>query len=165
MKFSVAFDSTRTIADWWILSSPLLIIFAILTAYVAYVLWTQRHQPFLYRTMLIVFVVLIGVRIAMKEVTFWILYRGNYHYVGPYRVVEGTVQDYKLVEVSGVHVERFSVNGVGFAYANNGMPQCFHKTAYEGGPIRDGLPVRIAYASIERRFEPACIVRLEIRIR
>lgn len=126
-----------------------------------YAIYGQRILSIRYRVLLVVVVVLYGTVTFYRSVRFWTRFHKIYHYVGSYQVVEGTVQNYHLTVVSGSHIERFQVNGISFAYANHGTPQCFHRTA-DGGPIREGLQVRIGYAQIDRVFDPACIVRLEV---
>lgn len=161
MKFQVVFDSTKTVADWWLWYSPLLLIFAIMAAYILHFLWKTRRERFTYRPLLILILVLMAVEVATHLAVYWVPYHNNFYYVGPYQIVEGTVENYQFTTKSASNVERFRVKGVSFAYANHGLPQCFHKTAKDGGPIRQGLVVRISYARIDRDFEPACIVKLE----
>lgn len=162
MKLKVIFDSTRTLGDFWRWQLPQYLLFALMVAFVLYATYSQRSLRVRYKAMLWVVVVLYGIRILVGSAIFWNVYRDNYHYVGSYQVVEGTVQNYKLTTVSTSHIERFQVNGVSFAYANHGTGQCFHRTAEDGGPIREGLQVRIGYARIDRVYDPACIVRLEV---
>lgn len=162
MKLKVIFDSTRTLADYWRWQLPEYFLFALFVVVALYAVYSQRILPGRYRVLLVVVVVFYGAVIFYRSVIFWSRFHKIFHYVGSYQVVEGTVQNYHLAVVSGSHIERFQVNGVSFAYANQGTPQCFHRTADGGGPIREGLQVRIGYAQIDRVFDPACIVRLEV---
>jgi len=162
MKLKLIFDSTRTLADFWRWQLPQYLLFTLMVVFVFYVTNSQRSLRVRYKAMLWVVVVLYGIRVILGSAVFWIQYRDNYHYVGLYQIVEGTVQNYHLTSISASHIERFQINGINFAYANHGLPQCFHKTAADGGPIREGLQVRIGYARIDRVYDPACIVRLEV---
>jgi hypothetical protein len=74
---------------------------------------------------------------------------------GQYSVVEGTVADFHPMPYSGHQMETFSVNGVQFSYSDYVIVPCFNNTASRGGPIRQGLRVRIAYSG-------DCILRLEV---
>jgi len=70
---------------------------------------------------------------------------------GRYHVVEGPVTDFE----SGLKRESFSVQGQRFSYSDGVMIPGFHQTARSGGPIHEGLRVRIAYAG-------DMILRLEV---
>lgn len=75
---------------------------------------------------------------------------------GKYREISG-----KIENVAGAGheqrrgYERFEVGGVQFSYSNSLSSPGFHKTRAFGGPIRDGLLVRVRYID-------GAIVRLEI---
>jgi len=74
---------------------------------------------------------------------------------GEYSVVEGTVTNFHPMPYSGHELETFSVNGIRFSYSDYVLIPCFNNTASHGGPIRDGLHVRLAYSG-------DCILKLEI---
>jgi len=61
---------------------------------------------------------------------------------GQAKVVEGRVDHYAQVANKS---ESFEVNGVKFWYSDGVLIAGFNHTAVEGGPIRQGLPVRISY--------------------
>jgi len=69
--------------------------------------------------------------------------------------VEGRVTDFRPAPYTGHTLERFCVRGVCFAYSDFVHTFGFHKTMSHGGPIHDGLEVRISYVG-------NVIVRLEI---
>ncbi len=73
-----------------------------------------------------------------------------------YRVVEGPVQQFQPMLRMGHTMETFEVNGTRFSYSNFVPSECFADTAAYGGPIREGMYVRIAYID-------NCILRLEVR--
>jgi hypothetical protein len=65
---------------------------------------------------------------------------------GRYSVVEGTVTDFVPMPYGGHSLERFTVNGNSFSYSDYVVTSGFHNTASHGGPIREGLRVRITYS-------------------
>ncbi len=75
-------------------------------------------------------------------------------------IVEGYVRNVKL-EHGRIEKQYFSVNNVDFIISDNIYTGGFNKTIQNGGPIREGLYVRINY------YRKCCyeniIVRLEIR--
>ena len=77
---------------------------------------------------------------------------------GDYSIAEGTVVNFHPMPYSGHQNETFSVNGVEFSYSDYVIVPCFNNTASHGGPIRDGLRVRIGYSG-------NCILKLEIAAR
>jgi len=62
-----------------------------------------------------------------------------------YSVVEGTVRDFDPMPYEGHKDECFSVQDQRFCYSDFELGAGFHQSASHGGPIRSGLPVRIAY--------------------
>jgi len=77
---------------------------------------------------------------------------------GRVSVVEGTVDRFEPMPYEGHRNERFSVNGVTFSYSDYSQDPGFHQSMSHGGPIREGLPVRISYVD-------KTIVKLEVRRR
>lgn len=65
---------------------------------------------------------------------------------GNYSVVVGNVSDFKPMPYAGHEDESFSVNGVHFEYSDYDLSKCgFNNSTSHGGPISEGLPVRISY--------------------
>lgn len=64
---------------------------------------------------------------------------------GDYAVVEGTVSNFHPMPYSGHEEETFFVNGLRFSYSDYELGPCFNNTASHGGPIREGLRIRIAF--------------------
>jgi len=77
---------------------------------------------------------------------------------GDYSIAEGTVANFHPMPYSEHQNETFAVNGVEFSYSDYVVVPCFNNTASHGGPIREGLRVRIAYSG-------DCILKLEIATR
>lgn len=61
-------------------------------------------------------------------------------------IAEGRVSDFHPMPPGGHDTERFKVGGVPFSYSDDVVTAGFHQSAARGGPIREGLPVRICYA-------------------
>lgn len=73
---------------------------------------------------------------------------------GRYEVVEGPVTNFVPMPSEGGSLESFVVGGRRFSYKDSAAPG-FHTTARHGGPIREGLYVRVTYSG-------DLILRLEI---
>jgi len=75
---------------------------------------------------------------------------------GEYSVVEGDVEDFDPMPYEGHQDECFTVQGKRFCYSDYSIQAGFNQSASHGGPIRQGLPVRIAFSGDK-------ILRVEIR--
>jgi len=62
-----------------------------------------------------------------------------------FEVVEGVVTRFRPAPYSGHEDESFCVESKCFSYSDYVVTQAFNKTSSHGGPIRDGLRVRISY--------------------
>jgi hypothetical protein len=60
-------------------------------------------------------------------------------------VAEGVVTDFVPMPVTGHATESFCVTGKCFRYSNYEITAGFNNTTSHGGPIREGLPVRVTY--------------------
>ncbi len=81
--------------------------------------------------------------------SFWATYSGYRHLRdallnGKYTVVEGTVTDFVPMPYTGHAMEKFNVNGYHYEYSDFVVVAGFNNTQSHGGPIRQGLKVRIA---------------------
>jgi amino acid transporter len=79
---------------------------------------------------------------------------------GSASVVEGPVLDFYSMPYSGHDTERFTVQGVHFAYSDFEMTGGFRNSQSHGGPLAAGVFVRIHY---DQRFHRPRILKLEIR--
>jgi hypothetical protein len=68
-------------------------------------------------------------------------------------IVEGVVINFHPMPASGHGMESFEVAGERFTYADYGVTPCFNHTSLHGGPIRQGLPLKIWYSD-------NCIIRI-----
>ena len=66
---------------------------------------------------------------------------------GNYQEVSGLVEDFQPMPYEGHRQECFRVQQTTFCYSDFGITAGFNNSASHGGPIRQGLPVRIAYRS------------------
>jgi hypothetical protein len=71
--------------------------------------------------------------------------------------VEGTVTDFRPMPYTAHTMEHFCVRNVCFAYSDYVHTFGFHNTMSYGGPIRNGLGVRVAYVG-------NIIVRLDVAV-
>ena len=62
-----------------------------------------------------------------------------------YEVVEGIVKNFDPMPPSGHKMESFTVGGKRFEYSDYIITAGFNKTSSHGGPISEGLKVRISY--------------------
>ncbi|WP_295450449.1 hypothetical protein [uncultured Thiodictyon sp.] len=60
-------------------------------------------------------------------------------------IVEGLVTNFKPMPLTGHAMERFCVSDVCFEYSDYVVVAGFNTTTSHGGPIGEGLPVRISY--------------------
>ena len=74
---------------------------------------------------------------------------------GHYQIVEGRVENLEPMNDWRNKHESFTVRGLRFRYSDFIVDQCFNHSSTHGGPIRDGLFVRVSY--LDR-----CILRLEV---
>lgn len=79
-------------------------------------------------------------------------YRG-----GTFSTVEGRVRNFRPMPYEGHQDEFFTVRTERFCYSDYGVTAGFNNSASHGGPIKEGLPVRVSYVG-------DTILRLEIRI-
>lgn len=75
---------------------------------------------------------------------------------GRYSIIEGNVTQFIPMPWAGHALECFVVSGERYCYADYIVGVGFNNTASHGGPIKDGLPVRITYNARN------AILRLEI---
>jgi len=64
---------------------------------------------------------------------------------GRYSIVEGPVTDFVPMPNEGHSYESFTVQGRRFTYSDYEVTSGFHNSTSHGGPIRQGLYVRVTY--------------------
>ena len=92
----------------------------------------------------------VGTTTASSDLTAFTAYQK-----GDYQTVEGLVSDFHPMPYEGHQEECFSVQNQRFCYSDYMITPGFHNATSHGGPIHEGLPVRIAY-------QDGNILRLEI---
>ncbi len=70
-------------------------------------------------------------------------------------VVTGKVTNFRPMPKQGHSLESFQVGKVLFSYSDYNVSHCFNRTASHGGPIQEGLEVRISHNG-------NCILKLEV---
>jgi hypothetical protein len=75
---------------------------------------------------------------------------------GEFATVEGLVTGFQPMPYEGHQDECFTISSQTFCYSDFDLSPGFNNSASHGGPIREGLPVRVAYVG-------NTIVRLEVR--
>jgi hypothetical protein len=83
---------------------------------------------------------------------------------GTAHVVEGDVEEFQPMPANGHGSERFVVDGLRFQYSDTVASAGFNGTSVDGGPIRDGLHVRIHFVDLASgptitKLELACPAR------
>jgi hypothetical protein len=76
--------------------------------------------------------------------------------------VEGLVQDFHPAPREGHENESFAINGIRFFYSDYVITGGFRQTASHGGPIREGLHVRIHYLPDFSPYVGNLIVKLDV---
>ena len=77
------------------------------------------------------------------------------------RLIEGVVENFKPMPYSGHQLETFEVQNVKFGYSDYSITGGFNNTSSHGGPIVEGLRVRICFL-YRKRTNSNLIVRLEV---
>jgi hypothetical protein len=132
---------------------PMIVVMATVVALVAII--QRRARLFLILTAYAIFLLFAASAFSGPGVRNMYARARNSYVKGQYSVVEGPVTNFHPMPYSGHQDETFSVNGVQFSYSDFELVPCFNNTSSHGGPIREGLRVRIAYSG-------NCILRLVI---
>jgi hypothetical protein len=155
-SYRVVFDSTQTQAQW-LLSDSVILLFAV--GFLALLLWMNWRARKSSRGTRVIW----GVVFVVVSVGFYARYASHYwwqgilyYHRGAYKTVEGPVRNYLAKQMTDGNFEQFMVGDITFGYLDIGRGKCFHKTAQNGGPIREGLQVRVGYT------DSVCIVKLEV---
>jgi hypothetical protein len=155
MPYVTLFEISQQSFDWWFPAAGLLFL-AIGIVLVKFIAKREGHENAkLIGWCMIVFASLWTLIAIAGTYSAYSEFLGAYK-TGDYSVVEGTVQDFHPMPYSGHSEECFRVEDKRFCYSDYAIDPGFRQTASHGGPVRAGLPVRIAY--YEGR-----ILRLEMR--
>lgn len=81
---------------------------------------------------------------------------------GNYSVVEGVVEDFIPMPKSGHRYESFTVGGASFHYSDFNITAGFNNTRSHGGPMDEGIYVRVYHAGntiLRLEVEPSALVK------
>jgi hypothetical protein len=155
-QYRVAFDLYQKAFQWWFPACGLVFV-----AIGGVVLWLRRtiNWP-LPRSRKIAVYLVIGFGALWSGVTFLSTFKEYVALHTAYRrsqfsVVEGRVSNFRPMPYEGHQDECFSVQSQTFCYSYFEVTAGFNNSASHGGPIHDGLPVRVSYIGNK-------IVRLEV---
>jgi len=154
MQYRVVFDITSAGYQSWSFAAPGLIFIAVGALLVAIVA-SQKTLPFpwwstrpaaskVFAYFFLCFAVvwtLIAFCSTYREYSSLDAARRN----GSAKVVEGVVTNFKPMPATGHAMERFCVLAACFEYSDYVVTSGFNNTSSHGGPIREGLPVRVTY--------------------
>jgi len=153
-QYRVVFDLSQKGFQWWFPAFGL--IFVLIGGVFVWLGrskdWPRSRRSFGY--------VLIGFASLWSGITFSGMLREYFVLRSAYRhsrfsVVEGRVTDFHPMPYQGHQHECFSVQTQTFCYSDFAVTAGFNNSASHGGPIREGLPVRVSYIG-------NAIVRLEV---
>ena len=143
MQYQTVFEITQKGFEWDVLLIFLGVPFIVL------VFWRDLRNPGITsRKLFAIF------GIAFFGICGTVAFVGNYHDYeqckhayerGDYDVAEGLVHDFQPMPYGGQQNECFAVKETRFCYSDYATYPGFNNAASHGGPIREGLPVRISY--------------------
>jgi len=156
--YRLVFDISREwFRDWWFPAFGLVLVAGSLS----FVLYTRRPRtPPLPKALAVAAWVALAFASTWTALFSFVTYREYVTLVravnaGAVQFVEGPVEHFVAMPANGHGVEKFDVQGKHFEYSHNVATAGFNTTSTRGGPIREGLQVRIGYVG-------ATIVRLEL---
>ena len=154
--YRVVFDISQQGYAWWF---PACGLFAVLIGVVG--IWIVRRRPGPYRLRDRGPFLMVGFGVFWTAIAFGMTY-SEFRYAhgvyqrGEFYEVEGPVHDFRPMPASGHGDECFAVEDRTFCYSEYVIAAGFNQTQRSGGPIREGLTVRIEYVG-------GTILRLEVR--
>lgn len=110
--------------------------------------------------------VTIGLLFGVGAMGFQISNRQHYQRVlaeGRALVVEGPIENFHPMPKQGHDSERFTVGGVLFSYTDFSATPAFNNASSHGGPLREGMVVRISYTDSREFGGQLAILRIEQR--
>ena len=153
MEYRVVFDATEKYPELHRLL-PILLI-----PVVAWLTW--HHKRSKYALFVACGALALFVAFGAFVVTQWLQARSAL-LTGRAQVVEGIVENYHPMPYQGHERERFTVQGVSFAYSDYTVSPGLNQTRSHGGPDLEGRHVRIHYLRMVGR-PPPTILKVEVR--
>jgi hypothetical protein len=147
MNYQVVYDvTTQGYRDWTFVGGFLLF----LAVGMGWILWHRRfpgvRRDWLHRSAPYLFTGITLFIMSVANVTIYRDYRELTRRLrtGEYQVVEGRVEEFDPMPWEGHKNESFVVDGHRYSYSDYDASPGFNSTSSHGGPIREGLRVRIA---------------------
>ena len=154
-QYNVVFDFTRNGSERWFPAFGL--VFVLIGGFLTW-LGRGNRGPFNRRFLgyaMAGFACLWSLLVLSKMIPDYQRARSAY-LSGNYSVVQGLVTDFQPMPYQGHGEECFTVDSETFCYSDYVVTLGFNNTASHGGPIREGLPVRVSFIG-------NTILRLEVR--
>jgi hypothetical protein len=154
-QYRVVFDASQKPFQWWLLAIGLT-----LGLVGAGILWWGHRNKWTLKQMFIGyfmlgFACLWSGLVLSSMLPEYLKVRSALRH-GTFSVVEGRVTNFRPMPYEGHQDECFSVSSQTFCYSDYGVTAGFNNSTSHGGPIQDGLPVRVSYID-------GIIVRLEVK--
>lgn len=161
MKYQVVFDIANKPSYWWFPASGLFI--ALIAIIMLISLKLRRIKPRLWQSQkmsMVISAIIAFFSLVLSCSSGIVLYSRQANIqalLSQQQVVEGRVEYFTPMPYEGKALESFSVRGVKFEYSDFVLTSGFNNTASHGGPIQEGLQVRIHYVD-------NIILKLEIQM-
>jgi hypothetical protein len=153
-QYQIVFDLSQKSFQWWFPAFGL--IFAVIGG-VMILLGRRNRWP---HSRSFVGYIMVGFACLWSGLVFsttfgeYLKLKSEYRH-GQFSVVEGRVTNFRPMPYEGHAEECFSVDSQTFCYSDYVVSVGFNNSESHGGPIREGLPVRVSYIG-------NTIVRLEV---
>ena len=159
MNYSVLFDISQKGYNWFPALLGLFFIgFGLMG--LKYPIWRgwSRIHPF----------ITIGIGAAVGLGAFLFQYNNQHAYErilsqNQAQIVEGQIENFQAMPYGGHANEMFTVQGITFAYSDFEITPAFNNTRSHGGPLHEGLFVKIYYTRSREFAGRYAILRIEAR--
>jgi len=161
MQYNTVFDVTNKSFQWW----PM---FILLVAGVG--LYALGRRPNLRGTKRALEIKIVAAGALFFSMLLFVLTWGEYSDLrrrfdlGDFQMIEGRVENFHPMRLTGGEYESFTVRGVPFSYSDYESSPGFNQTSSHGGPIHGGLEVRITYARSYDKAGAAANVILKLEV-
>ena len=157
MNHHVIFDISQKGYDWLPICIGLLFIIG---GAIGMLSPQSRKTLYIVPALLLLFGVLVSLSLFLFQYTNHQRYQAILDH-GQYSVVQGTIDRFHPMAKTGHGNETFSIDGVTFSYSDFSVTPAFNNTSAYGGPLHEGMYVKIYYTkSIEFAGDHA-ILRIE----
>jgi hypothetical protein len=153
-EYVIVYQISKESSNWLFAIPGLIVLIVGCVLFVGKVRFGWRRPCWYYPVAACIFgimwVFVVGGSVIQEDSRAWAAFE-----TGDYSTVEGVVTDFHPMPYEGHDQECFSVQSQRFCYSDYVVTPGFHNTASHGGPIRAGIPVRVAYSG-------SVILRLDI---